>query len=108
MLDVANECAPGIDEVETVLRIAEDQRLWPQAPDAFTAVRRLALSRQDPRGTRESLLLDLAELTAKVTYNASGEPAPFDHVQAGTYLGPQGNSSNSSATQRSKSGCGSP
>lgn len=85
VLYVANECAPGIDEVETVLRIAEDQRLWPRAHDAFTAVRRLALSRQDPRGTRESLLFNLAELAAKVTYNASGEPAPFDH-DAGWYV----------------------
>jgi len=78
VLSVACERAPEFAEVATVVAIAGDPHRWPEAHEAFTAVRRLALGRDDPEESVTSMLLRLAELAAKATYNASGEPAPFD------------------------------
>ena len=67
--------------VENVLMIAWDDARWPEAHNAFQAVRQLTLAAERNRSGSPLYngLLYLAENTAKVTYNASGEPAPFDH-----------------------------
>src|SRR5215468_2611842 len=83
-LRVLDACASRLPElppaVRTVRTIVEIPERWREAHDAFTAVRRVVL--QHPRSeppTVEHGVLYLAENVAKVTYNASGEPAPFDH-----------------------------
>jgi hypothetical protein len=69
-------------EVESVREIARNPSRWTEAHDAFQAVRRLVLG-NEKRSARATYVADgllyLAENVAKVTYNASGGPAPFDH-----------------------------
>lgn len=75
--------SPAIDFVE---RVASDPAAWPKGHDAFDAARDETLSFQHLRETRtlsprEDLMerqLLLAELVAKVTYNATDTDAPFD------------------------------
>lgn len=64
-----------------VLAIARDAARWREAHAAFSAVRRLTLAEDGNDAGRRinRCLLYVAEITAKVTYNASGERAPFDH-----------------------------
>jgi hypothetical protein len=75
------------DCVAEVLRIAQDADRWHEGHRAFRDVRVILLA-QERRGLENdqlSILLSLAELVAKVTYNASGRPAPFD-PDSGWYL----------------------
>lgn len=70
---------PAIDRVVELASIPSDWRL---AHDAFRDLRELTLVAEGQRGSidpRLASLLYVAENTAKVIYNASGEPAPFDH-----------------------------
>jgi hypothetical protein len=69
-------------EVRSVRAIAYTPARWGDAHEAFQAVRKLVLAAE--RGAPEApglelSILFLAENVAKVTYNASGRPAPFDH-----------------------------
>ena len=71
--------APAIDRVAELAGIPSDWRL---AHDAFGDVRDLTLMAERQGGSidpRLASLLQVAENTAKVIYNASSEPAPFDH-----------------------------
>lgn len=70
--------------------MAASENRWGEAHDAFQRVRRFLLARRassDPNDERLDALLDLAEKTAKVVYNASGNLAPFDH-NAGWKIAP--------------------
>ena len=81
--EVLELCIPltgKIKEVEEVLRIAKEPERWKEAHDAFSAVRKLTLKSERKVGDSiYARILYLAENVAKVIYNASGEPAPFDH-----------------------------
>jgi hypothetical protein len=69
-------------EVEAVREIALTPARWTEAHAAFQAVRMLVLlnERRSPKArTIGDEMLYLAENVAKVTYNASGASAPFDH-----------------------------
>jgi hypothetical protein len=70
-------------EVVRVAELTEDPERWREAHQAFSAVRRRSLHTR--AGTQRHILLHFAENVAKVTCNAAGEPAPFDH-NAGWYL----------------------
>jgi len=76
---VARVDAPA--SVAQILDVAEDSRRWSEGHDVFGAVRVLTLQQERAGRPDERLaaLLDLAEKAAKVVYNASGRPAPFDH-----------------------------
>jgi hypothetical protein len=79
VLDIALSYLPTIPEVEAVLQIAEDPSRWPEAYEAFSAVRALTLQAEGQAGGQlYPQVLGLAELVAKVTYNASEDIAPFD------------------------------
>src|SRR6185503_16674086 len=69
-----------IREVRAVIEIARDDRRWAQAHEAFRHVR-LQTLQCDRVGSEQKLvtLLYVAEIAARVTYNASGAAAPFDH-----------------------------
>lgn len=56
--------------------IIKDRSKWKEAHNQFTEIRRFLLANKKYK--YEGYLL-LAELVAKITYNASGELAPFDH-----------------------------
>jgi len=79
---VLRQGEPPPAEVERVARLADEPDRWREGHDAFQDVRRLTLEAERApasprsRGYTETLLL--AENVAKVIYNASGEPAPFD------------------------------
>ena len=74
-LEAVRGLIPKMPEIDGVLEIARDPARWRAAHDAFTAVRALTLGAKDPL---VEAVLRLAENVAKVTYNASGGPAPFD------------------------------
>jgi hypothetical protein len=82
-LQILELCASTQDpvaEVERILRLANDPKAWNEAHDAFAEVRRLGLA-LDPASEQVEMreaLLRVAEKVAKVIYNASGCPAPFD------------------------------
>jgi len=85
-LRAASRFIPEIPEIEAVLAFAENPDKWgdgaenkeEQAHGFFDAARILALEYQDKDRPLESILI-LAENVAKVTYNAYGYPALFDH-----------------------------
>jgi hypothetical protein len=62
--------------------IIDDKDRWKEAHEQFTKIRALGLENKDYNLEN---YLRLAELTAKVTYNASGQPAPFDS-DSGHYI----------------------
>ncbi len=76
ILELVKDLAPKTPEVEQILEIARDPARWPEAHTALHPVRRLTLETKDP--LVESVL-SLAEKVAKVTYNASGGSASFEH-----------------------------
>jgi hypothetical protein len=82
LLSLSCALLPSIPvEVSSVIELSKDPRRWREAHGAFRKVRRLTseLLRDTPDDkVRETVLL-VAENAAKVIYNASGEPAPFDH-----------------------------
>jgi len=62
--------------------IIDDKDRWKEAHEQFTKIRVFGLENKnyEPKN-----YLRLAELVAKVTYNASGQPAPFDS-DSGHYI----------------------
>lgn len=70
-----------IAELDAVFEIAQDSSRWLEAYDAFRRLRKLVLQVEKMRVNDRIYLsiLSLGENTAKVTYNSSGGPAPFDH-----------------------------
>jgi len=76
ILALACNYIPAIPEVEAVLEITSDPSRWPEAREAFSAVRKLTLRAKDP--LYEAVLI-LAENVAKVIYNSSGHLPFFDH-----------------------------
>ncbi|MCH5715576.1 hypothetical protein [Niabella hibiscisoli] len=61
--------------VTNLFSIIDNKDRWKEAHQQFTQIRTFALSNKDYKPDN---YLRLAELVAKVTYNASGLPAPFD------------------------------
>ena len=80
ILDLCRSRHAPVPAVDSLCDIANDSRRWHEAHDAFTAVRLLGLAceRGASCSPEYSALLRVAELVAKVTYNASGSSAPFD------------------------------
>ena len=68
--------------VTNLSSIIDNKERWKEAHQQFTQIRMFALSNKDYEPDN---YLRLAELVAKVTYNASGLPAPFDS-DSGHYI----------------------
>ncbi len=62
--------------------IIDDKNRWKEAHEQFAKIRVFGLSNKN---YKPESYLRLAELVAKVTYNASGQPAPFDS-DSGHYI----------------------
>jgi hypothetical protein len=62
--------------IKELYPIIDTKDRWKEAHGQFSKIRRFLL---DNKNYRPETYLLLAELVAKVTYNASGEPAPFDN-----------------------------
>ncbi|GAB3165191.1 hypothetical protein [Telluribacter humicola] len=62
--------------------IVDNKDRWKEAHGQFNKIRRFLL---DNKNYQPEAYLLLAELVAKVTYNASGQPAPFDS-DSGHYI----------------------
>jgi len=75
-----------IKDIPTVIKelfpIIDNKDRWKEAHEQFTRIRRFLL---DNKHYQPEAYLLLAELVAKVTYNASGQPAPFD-TDSGHYI----------------------
>lgn len=69
------------DELASIVDLSYDERKWIEAHDAFQAIRKLSLQNEklNRQDSHQQLVLDIGETAAKVIYNASGGPAPFDH-----------------------------
>jgi len=70
------------EEVQELFSIIEDQNKWRLAHNQFTKIRMLSLNNNNFKP--ESYLI-LAEKVAKITYNSSNSPAPFD-IDSGWYI----------------------
>jgi hypothetical protein len=62
--------------------IIDDEDRWKEAHEQFTKIRMVGL---ENKNYKPDNYLRLAELVAKVTYNSSGQPAPFDS-DSGHYI----------------------
>lgn len=82
VLMIACDMVRPVREVEDVLRAAERPARWGEGHVLFQRIRALTLaSERTPRTSRPyRALLDIAETVAKITYNSSGRPAPFDRA----------------------------
>ena len=63
------------DSVNELHSIINNEQRWVEAHNQFSKIRRFLL---DHKHYQPEAFLLLAEKVAKVTYNASGKPAPFD------------------------------
>ena len=68
--------------IKELYPIIDNKVLWKEAHEQFNKIRRFL---HDNKNYQPEAYLLLAELVAKVTYNASGEPAPFDK-DSGHYI----------------------
>jgi hypothetical protein len=68
--------------VSDLYPIIDDKNRWKEAHEQFTKIRVFGL---ENKNYKPENYLRLAELVAKVTYNASGQPAPFDS-DSGHYI----------------------
>lgn len=78
---------PSLAEVDLVVRMAQQRPCWHDAKRCFGIVRRRVIAEQRGAVTPQSRLLNLAELVAKVTYNATDPRDPFDD-DTGWWLAP--------------------
>lgn len=81
--------SPGVTEVDAILRCAEDARQWPAGHERFQAARRRYLAEQPRQGaeTPVTIVLNFAELVAKIAYNATTPHDPFDE-DTGWWIAP--------------------
>lgn len=82
ILEVACSQVPHVPtQVRAVIELAREPQRWREAHAAFSDVRNLTLAEESSHAGGEvfASLLAVAENAAKVVYNASGEPAPFDY-----------------------------
>lgn len=70
------------NEVKELYEIVDDEKRWCHAHNQFNEIRKFALNNK--RFWPETYL-HLTENVAKLTYNLSGYPAPFD-IDSGWYL----------------------
>ena len=63
-------------QVKGLYELTEDEKNWGQAHEQFKNIRTFSLA--NPDFQPESYII-LAENVAKITYNESGLPAPFDN-----------------------------
>ena len=80
---VVHRTGTSLPSIDAILRIAHEPTEWSKAHEGFSALRRAALKFQELQGrSREQelvlSLLFLAEAVAKVVYNATNPPDPFD------------------------------
>lgn len=68
--------------IKELFPIIDNKDRWKEAHDQFSKIRRFLL---DNKNYQPEAYLLLAELVAKVTYNTSGQPAPFD-TDSGHYI----------------------
>jgi len=80
ILNLCRSLIPSIPAIDAIHEIALDRSRWKEAHAAFQHVRDLTLKAEESKLTDPIYagVLYVAENTAKVTYNASGQPAPFD------------------------------
>ena len=83
VLSLCRSRLPLVAAVDHVAALADDPARWVEAHAAFGAVRQLTL-REDREPTSDAYraLLCVAEIVAKIIFNASGAPAPFDSDSA--------------------------
>jgi hypothetical protein len=78
VLDLCRARCRAIPEIQRVAAIGRDAAKWHEGHDAFDDVRTLTLKEErSPTDPMIECLLFVAEISAQIIYNASGEPAPF-------------------------------
>ena len=69
-------------EIVTLYEIIRNPQKWKESHAQFTKIRKLSLQNDN---SEFEIYLSLSECVAKVTYNATGLPAPFD-ADSGFYI----------------------
>ena len=83
VLDLCRSRVSAVPAVDHVAALAADPARWVEAHAAFSAVRDLTLREERNRSSDAyRALLYVAEIAAKIIYNASGASAPFDSDSA--------------------------
>lgn len=83
VLDLCRSRLPAVPAIDHVVALATEPARWVEAHAAFSAVRDLTLREERERsGDAYRALLYVAEIAAKIIYNASGASAPFDSDSA--------------------------
>jgi hypothetical protein len=87
ILNLCRSLIQRVSEIDAVHEIASNPSRWKEAHAAFWPIRDLTLKAERSNSTDPVYegVLHVTENTAKVTYNASGEPIPFDE-DAGWWL----------------------
>ena len=85
ILDLCRSHHSPVPAVDSLSDIANDPQRWREAHDAFDTVRDLTLALHIFCSRRYRALLYVAEIVAKVTYNATDTDAPFDE-DSGWYV----------------------
>lgn len=87
ILDLCRSLTQQVREVDAIYDLATHPSRWKCGHDAFRAVRELTLEYEKTKNTDEVYggLLYLAENVAKVAYNATNPPGPFDD-DAGAWI----------------------
>jgi hypothetical protein len=87
ILNLCRSLIPRVPEIDAIHELASNPSRWKKAHASFWPVRDLTLKAEGSTSTDPIYVgvLHVAENTAKVTYNASGEPMPFDE-DAGWWL----------------------
>lgn len=80
ILNLCRSLIGRVAEVDAVYEVALNRSRWKEAHAVFWPVRALTLKAERSKSTDPVYtgVLYVTENTAKVAYNASGEPAPFD------------------------------
>lgn len=81
VLALCHEMLPPIAEISALLSIASDDSRWREGHTMFDELRdyTLRVERAQRSDALKAAVLDVAETTAKIIYNESGETAPFDY-----------------------------
>lgn len=86
VLEAASALCEPVSEVKAIVDATKDRSQWSSCMPLFSATRALLLRAERGSTDRATIcLLYLAENVAKVTYNASDGPAPFD-AEAGAWI----------------------
>lgn len=74
-------------EIDAALELAGDREQWHRGSEVFGVVRGRPFTGEEQLSAEQELLFRIAEIVAKIAYNAAGPPPYYDY-HAGWRIGP--------------------